>query len=183
MSDAAESLERGSERRAFTVIGALSIAVLAFLFWLLYFREGASEAPSWVSKLPALNALLNSTSAVLLVAGFLAIRARKRDLHMKLMLSAVGFSTLFLVSYILYHHFQGDTRFAGEGLIRPVYFFILISHILLSMAAVPLVLTTLFFAATKRFSRHRRLARFTFPVWLYVSVTGVAVFFLLKLWG
>lgn len=183
MSDPAESSDPRSERRAFAVIGALSVLVLSFLFWLLYFREGAAEVPPWVSRLPVLNAGLNFTSAVLLVAGFVAIRVRKRELHMKLMLSAVGVSGLFLVSYVVYHHFQGDTRFLGEGLVRPIYFFILASHILLSMVALPLVLTTLFFAATRRFSRHRRLARFTFPVWLYVSVTGVAVFFLLKLWG
>jgi len=102
---------------------------------------------------------------------------------MKLMLSAVGVAGVFLASYIVYHHFHGDTRFGGQGLIRPVYFFILITHITGSIVALPLVLTTLFFAGTKRFERHRKLARVTFPVWLYVSVTGVAVFFFLKLWG
>lgn len=183
MSEAAESLDRAAERRAFTLIGFLSVAVLAFLFWLLYFREGSAGAPSWVGSLPAVNALLNFTSAVFLVLGFLAIRAGKRELHMRLMLAALSVSALFLVSYVVYHHFQGDTRFLGQGLVRPIYFVILVSHILLSMVAVPLVLTTVFFAATRRFSRHRRIARFTFPVWLYVSVTGVAVFVLLRVWG
>ena len=173
----------GVERRAFGVIGVVSVTVVAFLFWLLYFREAAANAPAWTSALPALNAGLNFTSAVLLVAGFLAIRSGRRELHMKLMLSAVGVAGLFLVSYIVYHHFHGDTRFGGQGLIRPVYFFILITHITGSIVALPLVLTTLFFAGTKRFERHRKLARVTFPVWLYVSVTGVAVFFFLKLWG
>ena len=102
---------------------------------------------------------------------------------MKLMLSAVGVAGLFLASYIVYHHFHGDTRFGGQGLIRPVYFFILITHITGSIVALPLVLTTLFFAGTKRFERHVKIAHVTFPVWLYVSVTGVAVFFFLKLWG
>jgi putative membrane protein len=99
------------------------------------------------------------------------------------MFAAVLVAGTFLVSYIIYHHFHGDTRFGGEGLVRPIYFFVLISHIALSMVALPLVLTTLFFAGTEQFQRHKKLARFTFPIWLYVSVTGVAVYFFLKLWG
>ena len=170
-------------RKAFAVIGVISAAVLGFLFWLLYFRAVAASAPAWTSSLPAVNALLNSTSAAFLVAGLVAIRRGRRELHMKLMMSAAAVAGLFLASYIVYHHFHGDTRFGGEGLVRPIYFFILVSHIVLSIAAVPLVLTTLFLAATKRFERHRRLARITFPIWLYVSVTGVLVFSFLKVWG
>jgi len=165
------------------VIGVSSAAVIGFLFWLLYFRPPTTGAPSWSASLPAVNAGLNFSAAVFLVAGFLAIRSKHRELHMKLMVSAVCVGGLFLVSYIVYHHFHGDTRFGGEGLVRPIYFFILISHILLSIVAVPLVLTTIYLAATKRFERHRRIARFTFPVWLYVSVTGVLVFFFLKLFA
>ncbi len=99
------------------------------------------------------------------------------------MTAAVGVAGTFLVSYIVYHHFHGDTRFGGHGLVRPIYFFVLISHIVMSMVALPLVLTTLFFAATEQFERHKKLARYTFPVWLYVSVTGVAVYFFLKFLG
>lgn len=176
-------LDRATERRAFLVIGVASVAVLVYLFWLLYFRPGAGEAPSWARSLPALNAALNFTSAVFLVSGFVAIRSRRRELHMKLMLTAVVFSALFLASYVVYHHYHGDTLFEGQGLVRPVYFFVLVSHILLSMVGLPLVLVTLFFAGTRRFHRHRRVARFTLPVWLYVSVTGVLVFFLLKIYG
>jgi putative membrane protein len=120
---------------------------------------------------------------VLLTAGFVAIKNGHRERHKKLMLAAVFVAGTFLVSYIIYHHFHGDTRFDGEGLVRPVYFFVLISHITLSMVALPLVLTTLFFAGTEQFERHKKLARFTFPIWLYVSVTGVAVYFFLKLCG
>ena len=161
----------------------MSVGVLGFLFWLLYFRPAAAGAPSWTSSLPTLNACLNFTSAVLLTAGFVAIKNGNRERHKKLMLAAVFVAGTFLVSYIIYHHFHGDTRFGGEGLVRPVYFFVLISHIALSMVALPLVLTTLFFAGTEQFERHKKLARFTFPIWLYVSVTGVAVYFFLKLWG
>lgn len=177
------ALEGGTERRAFVFIGAASFLLLGYLFWLLYFRPGSTEAPLWTASLPALNAALNSTSALLLTAGFVAIRRGRRELHMKLMLAAVLVAALFLASYVVYHHYHGDTRFAGQGMVRPVYFFVLVSHILMSIVGVPLVLTTLFFAGSRRFDRHRRLARFTFPVWLYVSVTGVLVFVLLKAYG
>ena len=164
----------------------MSAGVLGFLFWLLYFRPAAAPTqvvPPWTSSLPTLNACLNFTSAVLLTAGFVAIKNGHRERHKKFMLAAVLVAGTFLVSYIIYHHFHGDTRFGGEGLIRPIYFFVLISHIALSMVALPLVLTTLFFAGTEQFQRHQKLARFTFPIWLYVSVTGVAVYFFLKLAG
>jgi putative membrane protein len=165
------------------VIGVLSAAALAYLFWLLYGRAGSSAPPFWTSSLPALNAALNGTSAVLLVSGFFAIRRGRRELHMKLMLAALLAASVFLASYVVYHHYHGDTRFTGEGPVRPIYFFVLVTHILGSMAALPIVLTTVFFAFTRRFERHRRLARFTFPLWLYVSVTGVLVFFLLSRYG
>jgi putative membrane protein len=161
----------------------VSAAALAYLFWLLYGRAGASEPPSWTTSLPALNAALNGTSAVLLVSGLLAIRRGRRELHRKLMLSALLVASAFLASYVVYHHFHGDTRFTGQGPVRPIYFFILVTHILGSMVALPMVLTTFFFALTKRFERHRRLARLTFPLWLYVSVTGVLVFLLLSRFG
>lgn len=178
-----ETFDRGNDRRAFAVIGVLSAAVLAYLFWLLYGRAGSSEPPPWTTSLPALNAALNGTSAVLLVSGFLAIRRGRRGLHMKLMLGALLVASLFLASYIVYHHYHGDTRFEGQGSVRPLYFFILVTHILGSMVAVPMVLATVFFSFTRKFERHRRLARFTFPLWLYVSVTGVLVFLLLSRFG
>jgi putative membrane protein len=178
-----ESASRGSERRAFGVIAGSSAAILAYLLWLLYGRAGSAEPPPWTTSLPALNAVLNSTSSVLLSSGFLAIRRGRRGLHMKLMLGALFVASLFLASYVIYHHYHGDTRFGGEGASRPLYFFVLVTHILGSMAALPLVLATLYFALTQRFARHRRLARLTFPLWLYVSVTGVLVFVLLSRFG
>jgi putative membrane protein len=178
-----QAVERGTERRAFAAIGALSAIVLGYLFWLLYGREGAGEPPSWTSSLPALNAALNFSNAILLLSGYFAIRRGKRDLHRKLMLFALFAASLFLASYVTYHHYHGDTRFTGQGPVRTAYFFVLVTHILGSMAALPLVLATVFFSLTQRFERHRRLARFTFPLWLYVSVTGVLVFFLLNHFG
>jgi putative membrane protein len=136
-----------------------------------------------VASLPALNAFLNACSACALAAGYRAIRRGDRATHIRFMLSAVAFSALFLVSYVVYHNFHGDTRFPGQGLIRPVYFFILVSHILLSIAALPMILSTLFYAASARFGSHRRIARATLPIWLYVSVTGVVVFALLRLYA
>jgi putative membrane protein len=182
-ADGSETVERYSERRAFALIGALSLLVLAYLFWILYGRAGSGEPPSWTSSLPSVNAALNGTSAVLLTLGFLAIRSGRRELHRKLMLAAVLVASTFLLSYVTYHHFHGDTRFGGEGPIRSLYFFVLVTHVLGSMAALPLVLATLFFSLTGRFAKHRRLARFTFPLWLYVSVTGVLVFLLLSRFG
>jgi putative membrane protein len=158
----------------------ISIVAISFLVWLIYFRPGNSEANMAASKLPAVNACLNAGSAILLILGFFAIRKRKENLHRNLMLAAFVLSALFLISYVYYHSLQGDTRFLGQGWIRPVYFFVLISHILLSMTVLPLVLSTIFFALKDRRATHRRIARFTLPVWLYVSVTGVVIFFMLR---
>ena len=96
------------------------------------------------------------------------------------MLAAVSCSILFFASYLTYHHFHGDTPFPGQGWVRPVYFFVLISHILLSITVIPMVLSTLFFVRTRRFRSHKRIARWTLPVWLYVSITGVAIYFFLS---
>jgi len=166
-------------RKPIPAIAALSVVVTAFLVWLVYFK-GTVAAPQWILALPAANALLNSLSAVCLVLGYRNIRRGNRRVHMRFMVSAVIFSGLFLISYITYHYFHGDTKFPGQGLIRPVYFALLISHILLSVVALPLVFATLWYATRKQFGFHRRVARWTFPIWLYVSVTGVIVFLVLK---
>lgn len=171
--------ERALSRHPLTWILPLSAAISLLLVWLIYFKDAPPSGPPWVASLPALNALLNSLSAACLVAGFVHIKRKRQRAHMTFMLAAIGFSALFLVSYVTYHHYHGDTPFLGQGPIRPVYFFVLISHILLSIVGLPMVLSTLFFALTSRFQRHRRIARFTLPVWLYVSVTGVLVFLIL----
>jgi putative membrane protein len=166
-------------RKPLPVILILSAVIATFLIWLIYFK-GRVAAPEWVALLPAANALLNSLSAICLVFGYLNIRRRNRTVHMRFMLSATVFSALFLVSYITYHYFHGDTKFPGHGLIRPIYFFILITHISLSMVALPLILGTLWWALRSEFRFHKKIARWTFPIWLYVSVTGVIVFFMLR---
>lgn len=158
----------------------VSAAITTFLVWWIYFKTtGTSDAP-WIDMLPAANATFNSFAAAAMTAGWLAIRSGRRTLHIRLMLTAVGFSALFLGSYLLYHHYHGDTPFPGRGWIRPVYFSILISHIALSVVMLPMILSTLFFAWRKDFARHKRIARLTLPIWLYVSVTGVVIFFVLR---
>jgi uncharacterized membrane protein YozB (DUF420 family) len=132
-----------------------------------------------IADLPTLNAALNGAAAVLLTAGFISIRKRRVHLHRAFMLSALTASALFLTSYLVYHYNVGTTRFTGAGWVRPVYFTILISHTFLAALIVPLVLVTLYRALKADFTRHRRIARWTLPTWLYVSVTGIVVYLML----
>lgn len=131
------------------------------------------------SWLPTLNAVLNASAALVLVAGYLAIRRRRVTLHRTCMLTALGLSTAFLVSYLVYHAQVGSRPFTGQGPIRTLYFSILISHTILAIVIVPLVLLTVRRGLAGQFARHVRLARWTLPLWLYVSVTGVVVYWML----
>jgi putative membrane protein len=132
-----------------------------------------------VTDLPALNAALNATSAILLTSGYRFIRRRQITAHKRCMLAACATSALFLLSYLTYHYYVGSMPFRGQGWVRPLYFTILISHTILAAAIVPLALTTLFRAWKADFRRHARLARWTLPIWLYVSVTGVIIYVML----
>ena len=132
-----------------------------------------------VHDLPAVNATLNAVSGVLLLIGFLLIRSGQRDRHRALMLAAFGTSALFLVCYVVYHAQVGSVRFTRQGLVRPIYFTILITHVTLAAAVLPLAIVTLTRGLNGRFRQHRAIARWTFPIWLYVSVTGVLVYVLL----
>jgi putative membrane protein len=161
------------------VIIAISAVASLFLCWLVYYHAPTDVARTQLLFLPALNAVLNGVSAVALVIGFFFIRARRIGDHRTAMFTAFIFSTVFLVTYIMNHALHGDMRFQGEGFVRYVYFPLLISHILLSVLALPMILITFFLSLTGRFPAHRRLARFTFPIWLYVSVTGVIVYAML----
>ncbi len=127
-------------------------------------------------SLAPLDAILNATAAILLLAGYIAIRSHWVRVHRACMISAFSVSVAFFISYCVYHYHVGDVRFGGQGWIRPVYFSILTSHIILAVAIVPLVLITLGRALRGRFARHRRIARWTWPIWMYVSVTGVVVY-------
>jgi uncharacterized membrane protein YozB (DUF420 family) len=132
-----------------------------------------------VSDLPALNAALNGVATLFLLAGYTFIRRRRIEAHRTSMLAAVTASACFLVSYVVYHANAGSKPFPGTGAVRAVYFVVLITHIVLAAAIVPLVLVTLTRALKKRFDRHAAIARRTFPVWLYVSVTGVVIYVML----
>jgi|SRR5690625_2806807 len=169
--------------RAVGVILLISMGALGFLFWLIYFSEGTDHSSNLVSSLPALNALLNSTSTVFLLLGYRAIRQRDFSRHMKMNLTAFVTSTFFLISYVIYHNFHGSTPFTGQGIIRPVYFFILVSHIILSALVMPMILTSFYLAFSGKLKLHRKISKITLPVWLYVSVTGVMIFFMLRIYG
>jgi putative membrane protein len=134
-----------------------------------------------VTFFPALNAVLNGTSAVLIGAGYYCIKSGRRAAHKRFMLTAFVTSTLFLISYLYYHLVlrAGVTHFQGEGIWRPMYFAILLSHTILAVVVVPFILVTLYRALKGNFVRHKAIARWTFPIWLYVSVTGVVIYFML----
>ena len=132
-----------------------------------------------VTDLPAFNAALNATSAVLLAAGYVLIRRGRRLAHERVMLAALASSALFLTSYLVYHAQVGSVRFRGQGTVRSVYFTILLTHTVLAAVIVPLVAMTVVPALRERFDRHRRLARITLPLWAYVSVTGVVIYWML----
>jgi len=132
-----------------------------------------------VSALPSLNAVLNTTSACLLVAGWLLIRRGRRDAHRRVMIAAFASSSLFLLGYLVYHAQVGSVRFTGQGSLRTLYFALLLSHTVLAALIVPMALVTLSRGLRGRVASHRRLARYTLPLWLWVSVSGVAVYWML----
>ncbi|MBI3988149.1 MAG: DUF420 domain-containing protein [candidate division NC10 bacterium] len=167
------------ERLAISTLGIVSSFVLLGVGVLLLGREAKILGDYDVSALPAVNAFLNGTSAVLLTVGYVFIRQKQVTAHKICMLSAFGVSSLFLISYLTYHYQVGSMPFGGQGWIRPIYFTILISHILLAALIIPLALVTLSRALKGRFQKHIRIARWTLPLWLYVSVTGVVVYLML----
>lgn len=171
-----------SDKLAAQVIFAISGIIVAFLFWLIYFAPTAGTGNGWASMLPLTNAILNGTSATFVILGLVFIKRGAKAPHIACMVSATIASALFLIGYLAYHAVSGDTKFAGVGIVRPIYFIILISHILLSVVVVPLILGTLFFSATQRFGTHKQWARWTYPIWIYVSVTGVLVYLFLRVW-
>jgi uncharacterized membrane protein YozB (DUF420 family) len=135
--------------------------------------------PAQYAIYPVIDASLNGTSAVLLVIGRSLIKSGRMAAHRLVMLAALASSTLFLISYLYYHYHVGSIHFQGKGIWRPLYFTLLTSHTILAIVIVPMVIITLSRALRERFDKHRRIARWTFPLWLYVSVTGVMVYFML----
>jgi len=169
-----------TDRNFFIFNAAISAAALSLLCWLLLFHGGIQSPTVNLRFLPGVNACLNATAASLLIAGWVAIKKQKRELHRYLMVAAFAASVCFLLGYLAYHAVHGDTKFGGTGAVRTVYLSLLASHVLLSITIVPLSLTAFWFAWKKEFSRHTRVTRWLHPIWLYVSVTGVVVFLLLR---
>lgn len=155
--------------------GLLAVPLIGFAIQ----HTGAEGALAWNDVHPALNALLNATSAVLLALGWRAIKRRQVGRHWRLMVSAFVASTVFLISYLLRFYLSGTHRYPGDGWDKVVYLAILFSHMVLAAAVVPLALRSLYLGARKRYDRHRRLARWTLPIWMYVSVTGVIIYLML----
>lgn len=174
------SSAQSGTRSAIGAILIISAAATLFLLWLIYIHPAAVSSTQY-AFLPALNALFNGLAAISLLIGYTFIRARRIKAHRAAMMTAFGFSTLFLVSYILHHYLHGDVFYPAHAQFRRFYLWLLASHILLAVVALPLILVTFFFSLSGRIPQHRKVARWTFPLWLYVSVTGVITYVMLRL--
>lgn len=169
-----------SPAKAISVIIVISLGGLAFLGWLVFFSGSGHIQSDIIRKLPALNTLFNAVTIVLLLFGYRAIRQKNYIVHMKFNLTAFFTSVLFLIGYIIHQSYAGDIHFPGQGAVMYFYFTVLISHILLSALLVPLILTSFYLAFSGRIKTHRKVSKFTLPVWLYVSATGILIFFMLR---
>lgn len=165
---------------AIAAILAISAAATLFLFWLIYLHPPSAASGSY-AFLPAMNAVFNGLAAISLLIGFTFIRAHRIRAHRAAMLTAFGFSVLFLIGYIAHHALHGDIRYPVHAAYRTPYLWLLASHIVLATCTLPLVLVTFFFSLSGRIPQHRKIARWTFPLWLYVSITGVITYVMLRL--
>jgi len=163
----------------FIVIVSILIPVVVALLFSVKLKDFGINVPP-LSFLPPIYATINGITAIVLVAGVWAIKNGNRKLHQRLMTTAIALSVAFLVMYVAYHMTSETTSFGGKGMIKLIYFFILISHILLSIAVIPLVLITYVRALASKFDKHKKIAKITFPIWLYVAVTGVVVYLMIS---
>lgn len=170
-----------NEKRVFRLVLAISVLVTILVFVLNEKVIPAPENyPSFINHLPKLHAILNGSTFVLLLLSLRAIRSGNVPLHKKLNLTAFGLSAVFLISYVTYHYLAGDTKYGGEGFMRSVYFFILITHIVLAAITLPLVLWSFYLGLKDDRTRHRKVVRWSYPIWLYVAFTGVLVYLFLS---
>ena len=176
---ASSTVEEREDRPFWIVNGVVSVVALSILTYLLLLRKGSGD-PSSLSFMPAVNACFNAGAAVLLVLAVIAIKKKQVARHQALMISAFAASSLFLVGYLAYHYVHGDTKYPGTGGMRIAYLLVLASHVILSITVVPMCLAAFYFAFRRRFATHKKITRILFPIWLYVSVTGVVVFFMLR---
>jgi len=165
-------------KRLFIIISLLIPAIVVVL---LYLPKGDSEeVHPWIYSLPFYNAIVNSLTAILLISGFYFVKNSKVNYHKICMAGAFILGCIFLIFYVIYHSNAPSTKFGGEGMIRYVYFIFLISHVLLAFAVVPLVLSAVYFAVSDKIEKHRKIVKFTFPVWLYVSISGLIVYLMIS---
>lgn len=179
MSSTTASSSTHGDRPFWIVNGVVSVVALAVLAYLLLLRHGSGD-PSRLAFMPAINASFNGLAAILLVLGVSAIKKKQVARHQKLMLAAFASSAFFLVGYLAYHYVHGDTKYPGTGGLRVAYLVLLASHVLLSLPVVPMCLAAFYFAFRRRFETHKKITRILFPMWLYVAVTGVVVFLMLR---
>lgn len=173
-----ESSPARKNRLARTVIYGLSLVVLIAVV-ILFSLPKPEKMPAFAAYLPGLNATLNSACTLLLVGSWFAIRRGKRELHKRMNLLAFALSTIFLVSYVIYHGVGPETRFPAEHPLRPLYLTILITHVILAAVVLPMVLFSFYYALTGQFDIHRRIVKYSHPIWLYVTATGVIVYLMI----
>lgn len=162
---------------------AMVVSIVVFVLVVLLNKRvlnPPTEFPDFIYRLPLLHAIINGTCAVLLVVSLRAIKAKNVAKHKALNLTAFGLSALFLISYVIYHFFVPETSYGGEGALRYAYYFILITHIILAAVVLPLILLSFWYALNDKIDKHRKIVRFTFPIWLYVAVTGVVVYLMIS---
>ena len=173
-------VSKKSELQYRNIIILLSVAVPLIVSVLIFFPQSGKLGDFDVSFLPHLNGILNTGTSLALVLGFIFIKRKNENLHRAMMISAFFLSSIFLISYVIYHFQAPPTKFGGEGSIKYVYFFILLTHIVLAAIVVPLVLFSIYYAITDQRTRHRKMVKWTFPIWIYVSITGVVVYLMIS---
>lgn len=173
------NLTSDKDRKFLTLIAILSVAI-PMVVAVLFFMPKSGNSSVDVSYLPAFHAILNSMTAVALVIGFYFVKQGNSKAHRAAMLVAFGLSSIFLVSYVTYHFLGQRTSYGGEGILVYIYYFILLTHIVLAVVIVPLVLLSVYFGITNQLKRHRLISNWTFPIWLYVAVTGVLVYLMIS---
>lgn len=168
-----------NDKRVFQIIMALSIVVFGVVV-VLYSLPKQEIIPDWAKTLPLVNAIINGTCSALLVTSLVAIKNKKIALHKTLNITTFVLSSLFLVSYIIFHSFGVETRFPTDNPLRPYYLFILLTHIILAAIVLPLVLVSFYYGLMGKVEQHRKVAKFSFPIWLYVTLTGVIVYVMIS---
>ncbi len=165
-------------KRLFIIISIIIPVLVAVLMFLP--KENTNEVSSWIFSLPFYNAIINSLTALILILGVFFVKTGRVTNHKISMITAFILGSLFLVFYIIYHSNAPSTKFGGEGIIRNIYFFFLLTHILLAFIVVPLVLSAIYFGVFQKIEKHKKMVKYTFPIWLYVSITGVIVYLMIS---